>query len=249
MNEVDFEFIESTLDAVLPNEYKEFMRRFPNDRVYQLANDRDFLPCNAELFVITQRRRFNDDAGFDYYELQPELRSRRFLDVGGDGCGNFYCMVGDECNSNELWLWAHDPYEGLLQCEDTSLKQYFGQTWKLKEQADPYAAYAHNGKTVTRANHPLRGILNPISVAEWLDYVSGDPQLALDEFHNMTNPFTKEIVRVRRWPGRAKLTIGDGVAHVTYQYGCIALSGLATLTPDIDAKLQQLAISLGAHRY
>lgn len=249
MNEVDFEYIESTLEVVLPNEYKEFMCRFPNDRRHQLANDCDFLPCNAELFVIAQCRRFSDDAEFNYYELQPELRNRRFLDIGGDGCGNFYCMVGDKLNSNELWLWAHDPYDGLVRCEDTTLKQYFGQTWELKEQADPFAAYTPNGRTITRANHPLRGILNPISIAEWLDYVRGDPQLALDEFHNMTNPFTKEIVRVCRWPGRAKLTIGNALAHVTYLYGCITLSDVVAPSPDIEAKLQQLASSLDAHRY
>jgi len=246
MDDNDFKFIESRLAAALPEIYRRFMGRFPNDSTYQLQNDSDTLPTNAELFAIRQLQRFNNDKEFDYYELQPDLRSRRFMDIGGDGFGNFYCMPGDDAHLNELWMWEHDPYNGLTLQADMSLADYFGSQWKLVTQVDPFAAWPATQRMISRADHPLRSILNPITISEWRECVANTAQLEFDEFQEMINPFTKEAVRIRRWPGRAKFHFGDSSAQIGYLHGCLTLSSAAASDPTKEAAMRLLAENLNA---
>ncbi|MEO7402241.1 MAG: SMI1/KNR4 family protein, partial [Burkholderiales bacterium] len=174
MDANDFKFIESRLSVRLPGVYKRFMGQFPNDPTHQLANDCDFLPSNAESFVIRQLRRFNNDAEFDYYELQPDLWNHHFMDIGGDGCGNFYCMVGNDSDSSELWMWEHDPYNGFTPQADRALIDYFGSQWELVTQTDPFSTLPAAERMISRANHPLRSILNPITMTEWRECVANN---------------------------------------------------------------------------
>ena len=245
MDANDYTFIESCLDVLLPNVFRDFMGQFPNDTAHQLQNGLDALATNAELFVIYQLGRFNRD-DTDYYELQPELRDHRFMDIGGDGCGNFYCMVGNDPVTNELWMWEHDPHNGLTRCEGATLSDYFGPQWQMTTQDDPFATIPADGTIVSRANHPQRSILAPITMQEWQDYIASKPHLELDENHEATNPFTKEAIVSRRWPGRALLTIGESPVHIMYIHGRLMLSPSPSVTRDHKSSLQAIAGDLNA---
>ncbi len=242
MDANDYAFIESRLNAVLPTAFKDFMAAFPNDRQHQLQNEHDVLPSNGELFAIDQLQRFFNGIGFDYYKSQPKLRSRRYIQIGGDGCGNHYCMVGDDANSDELWMWEHDPANGFSRCVDRSLTEYFGQNWKVASQPDPFASL--RGTFLTRTDHPLRSVFEPISLAEWMAYVKENAFLTLEENHESKNPFTSKNVKVRRWPGRAKLTEGNASCHLSYAHGALELSDRPSA--DLKTTVERMARDLNA---
>ena len=247
MDSNDFAYIESRLEIVLPTLFKSFMRQFPNDTAHQLYGAGDELQTNAELFVIAQLRRFNNDQEFDYYELQPELRVRHFLDIGGDGCGNFFCMVGDNSKSNELWKWDHDPYDGFTRCEDYELKEYFSCEWELAPQTDPFASSTSDGTYILRSDHPHRAILTPISIQQWREYVGNSINLELNETQEITDPFTNKTVTWRSWPGRAKLTAGDSWLYLSYHHGCLSLRTDNTLSIPFQSAMRRIAEDLNAH--
>jgi len=102
MTENDFSLIESLTGAIIPEVFKGFISKFPSSAQHELERDGETLPCNAELFAIRQLRIANYSS-IDLYETQPELRPKRFWDIGGDGCGNHYHMEGDSSESR-----AHD---------------------------------------------------------------------------------------------------------------------------------------------
>lgn len=258
MNQEDFKFIETKLDVVLPDVFKERMRRLPNDPGHQLVwgeSRLTVLPTNAELFAIAQLRKFNSEPRFDYYEIQPELRQRRFLNVGHEGNGDFYCMVGDDASSRELWVWRHDSYENpiFVSCPDrnllelrergwklgTTLDSFLELGWNLTTQPDPFAELPSRNSRICRANHPLRSIFDPIGLQEWRDYVGQDPQFELDEMFEFENPFTRKMMCVDRWPGRVIWNLGSSTTHISYECGCLALPthAAANLT---DAQIQTL---------
>lgn len=242
MDANDFQYVESRLQVVIPTVFKGFFSKYPNDRTRQVQFDCAILPVNAELFVIKQLRRFNNSRAMDYYELTPELRDHRFLDIGDDGCGNFHCMVGNAADSNELWMWEHDPYNGMTRCEHQSLTDYFSTPWQLTTCDDPFVLIPSSGRVVSRADHPARGLLEPIAMEEWQSYVANDPALDMDEYQTATNPFTKETVKMRRWPGRAKLSLeDDSETHITYSDGCLALTSKQSLSPSLSAKMESIA--------
>jgi hypothetical protein len=241
MNANDFAFIEFRLDVVLPRAFKVFMGKFPNDRRQRLQNDCGLLPCNGELFVILQLLRFNNDREFDFYELQPETRSRRFMDIGDDGCGNFFCMAGDDSNSNELWMWEHDPYNGFGKCNHWALSDYLGDRWELESQPDPIEST--KGVFALRADHPFRSILHPITMQEWLAYIKRHPNIELDETQATTNPFTGETIVARRWPGRARLITGSNSHRITYLHGALSFGS----HDFAQLEIEQIAADLDSH--
>lgn len=222
MDANDFAFIESQLEIVLPIIFRDFMSRFPNDREHTLQNECDFIPCNAELFVVAQLQLFDENRGCDFYALQPELRPRRFVNIGGDACGNYFCMVGDDRASTEVWLWEHDPYNGFGRCVSRTLRDYFGDGWKLVAQPDPLMST--KGVFVLRADHPVRSILDPISFQEWLAYIAAQPHFDLDETEEVANPFSGELIVVRRWPGRARVTVGNKLHWIEYLHGALKVT-------------------------
>lgn len=243
MNANDFDYIQVRLKVVLPTVFKRFMATFPNDRTCQLRNDSDVLSCNGELFAIGQLQRFFNPNGFDYYELQPELKSRRFIEIGGDGCGNYFCMVGDDAETDEVWVWEHDPYDGLRRCGNMSLTDYFQNgNWELATLADPFRAAT--GTYILRCNHPVRAIFEPIALDEWLRYVEQMDFLELDENVVYKHPFKDEEVVVRRWPGRAKLRVGHNSTHVYYVHGALSLGENALA--DVESPAKQIAVDLNA---
>ena len=222
MNATDFATIEQQLGVVLPEVFKKFMESFPNNATDELSNDCDSIPCNGEQFAIHQRLGFFNPEGYDYYELQPELRSRRFIEVGGDGCGNYYCMPGDDTESDELWFWEHDPHDGLTKSEHLSLTAYLENgEWELVTVPDPFEEYT-GGVYVIRADHPARAPLAPILLEEWVEYVKQQTHLDLDEKQNVPNPFGKEMLVVRRWPGRVKFKLEDDWEYISYIYGSLS---------------------------
>ncbi len=249
MDATDFQFIESNLGVVLPRAFTDFLQRFPSNRLHRLENGLGEIAANAELFVIGQLQLFNNDRGFDFYELQPSIRSYKFIDIGGDGCGNWYCMVGNNRAADELWMWEHDPYNGFTRRDRATLRGYFGPEWKLIAQPDPLLAVPPDGTVVSRADHPFRSILTPIRMDEWRAYVEGDSELRLDEIHEATNPFTKEVIAVRRWPGRARLTTADSLAHISYVHGRLVLSPLPRITQEHKKTMQRIARDLKARLF
>ncbi|MEZ6057675.1 MAG: SMI1/KNR4 family protein [Planctomycetaceae bacterium] len=243
MDANDFAFIEDRLSVVLPTAFKQFMVSFPNDSSHQLQNDCNVLECNGELFAIGQLQRFFNPNGLDYYELQPELRSRRFIEIGGDGCGNYFCMVGDDADSNEVWMWEHDPYNGLGRCEDFSLTGYFTNgNWELATCPDPFVTTS--GIFIIRSDHPVRAIFKPIRMDEWLRYVDQSETLQLDENHVGKNPFTKEEITFRRWPGRAKLLMEGHADHISYFHGSLSLG--VNVTSIVQSHVERIADDLNA---
>ena len=74
-----------------------------------------------------------------------------------------------EQDSNELWMWEHDPYNGMVCCNDATLAMYFDGDWRFKTDPNPFASAKRNGTVVTRADHPERSILVPIDLDEWID--------------------------------------------------------------------------------
>ncbi|MCA9103531.1 MAG: SMI1/KNR4 family protein [Pirellulales bacterium] len=246
MNDKDFQFIESRLDVELPEVFKKFMRQFPNDASQRLQGDLGTIESNAELFVIEQLKRFAEH-GHDYYELQPHLRDHRFMDIGGDGCGNFYCMVGNHRKSNDLWMWEHDPYDGLTRCENTTLGEYFSEQWDLVPREDPFASIPAGQTIVCRASHPHRSLLDPISMAEWLGYIADHKVLSLDEEREVPNPFTDQTLVVRQWPGRARVG-GDPASYIYYLDGMLALSSQVE-NQDHQKLLRNIAQDLRAQLF
>jgi hypothetical protein len=245
MNDADFDFIESRLQVALSVVFREFMRRFPGDAVHQLRGQLDVIPTNAELFLIRQLS-FFETVVFDHYELQPELRSWHFLDIGGDGCGNVYCMVGNDPNSDALWLWEHDPPNGFVENKRCTLRNYFDHGWTLAARPDPFATRPAGGRLIARSNHPLRSMLNPITISEWRDYVLRDPDLELDEYTEVTNPFTNDKSLSARYPGRAKLTLNGVSRRIRWLAGRIEMERFPPVAPEHKQKMQQIANELGA---
>lgn len=244
MDANDFAFIEDRLSVVLPTAFKQVMTSFPNDATHQLQNDFDVLSCNGELFTIGQLQRFFNRDGVNYYERQPELKSRRFIEIGGDGCGNYFCMVGDDADSNEVWMWEHEPYNGLRRCEDFSLTGYFNDgNWALAACPDPFSTTS--GTYIIRSDHPVRAILQPISMDEWLGYVDQLETLEIDENHVCRNPFTREEVVFRRWPGRARLLLDGYSNHVSYLHGSLSLG--VNVPTDVQSHAERMADDLNAH--
>lgn len=243
MDANDFAFIEDRLGIVLPTAFKQFMTAFPNDPTHRLQNDCSTLACNGELFAIGQLQHFFNTDGVDYYELQPELKSRCFIEIGGDGCGNYFCMVSDDANSDEAWMWEHDPYSGFGRCDDISLTNYLQDgNWELTECPNPFLTVM--GTHICHANHPVRAILEPISMDEWLRYIEHHNFLKLDENHVGKNPFTHEEVVFRRWPGRAKLLTDGDARHVSYLNGSLSLG--ANVSTDVLLHAEQIAADLNA---
>lgn len=248
MDTNDFNFIESHLGVALPAVFKDFMAQFPNDPDHHLvSDDGGVMVTNAELFVIQQLGLLRGRPDFDWYEAQPELRDHRFLFIGGDGSGNSYCMVGNNPTSNEVWIWEHDPPNGFVPHAHAKLDSFFGPHWKLTERANPLANVSRDGRIVSRADHPHRSILHPITLDEWQQFISNDPQLELAENEEMTNPFTKEKMVARHWPGRARLTLDGVSAHVSLFMGYLALEKGPNATPAHRAKMEQIADSLEAN--
>ena len=260
MDATDFEFIETHLNVALPRVFCEFMRAYPNDPTHELQNGYAVLQTNAEAFVIEQLWRFNNDRGVDYYEAQSNLRGKRFIDIGDDGCGNFYCMEGNNSRTNDLWLWEHDPPNGFIK-QDTffvqrdlgsqevpaSLQNYFGKQWVLATRDNPLAVEHASDRFASRANHPYRSILQPITMPEWRKYVESDRELQWDEFIEVPNPFTNEKLTVRRWPGRAKFTIGDQRASIENSRGCLTLKTETPARPEFESKFRKIAQALNAN--
>ena len=251
MDANDCALIEEQLNVVLPKVFRHFMMPFPNDTTHQLLNDCNALPCSSELFVVGQFQRFFNPEGYDYYELQPELKSHRFIEVGGDGlgnyaggdgCGNYFCMVGDDADSDELWMWVHDPYDGFLKCDESLSDFLENGKWELKTCPDPFLATT--GTYIVRADHPVRAILNPVALSEWLHCVERQDFLELDENHICTNPFTQKKQNIRRWPGRVKMLVDASSRHISYLHG--ALSVGENLSAEAQSLVERIAADLDA---
>lgn len=243
MNEADYRAIEHQLGVVLPKPFREFMAAMPDsmsDRV--CIGESVATACNAELFGIDQLRMRTE--AFDCYELQPELRPRRFIRIGDDGVGNYYYMPGDDAVSDELWFWSHDPYDGFILQTDVTLSSFLGSPSDalLVEQADPLANPP--GAFITRADHPLRSIIDPIAIDDWIDFVEQSEDLTLDENHYAKNPFTGEEVVLRRWPGRASLAIANESHMLSYLYGAISLGDCQS--SGMKARAAEIATELNA---
>lgn len=241
MDSNDFCFIEDHLRVVLPEVFKKFMEVMPNDPRHALLNHAHAVPCDGESFTIFQLRSFFNADGFDYYELQPELRSRRFLNLGGDGIGNYYCMPGDAPSTDELWFWEHDPYTGLAIHDKFSLSHYLHDL-KLSEEPDPFIST--RGVYICRTDHPFRSPLNPIPMHEWIAYVQEHSTLELDENCVVPNPFAQEKMVQRRWPGRVKITTSDLPVHISHRYGALSID-TKSLSP-IREYADQIAAELKA---
>lgn len=247
MEPSDFEYIERQLDVVLPGVFKDFVNRLPNEPTHLLQSDYGSIQINAELFVIAQLEHFKNDSGYDYYALQPDMRSRNFIYIGDDGCGNYFHMLGDDQDTNRLWMWVHDPEYGFCEQEGETLADYFDSKWELETQPDPFAPLSSASTIVSRATHPRRSILDPITMQEWHQYVEESKNLELDENFEATNPFTQAKDLIRRWPGRAKLTVDETVSQVSYHHGSLMLSDsnnsevfreqMRTIAQDLNAKL------------
>ena len=202
------------------------MGKFPVEPTYCLydAGAGCSLPSNPELFVIHQFQRRDDHTRRNFYELQPDLTSRKLLEIGGDGCGNYYFMAGCDRKSDELWMWVHDPYEGFVK-ERQTLEQYLEYHFEITPQRNPFDDGKSTDLRISRADHPLRSILDPISMEEWLAYVQTNDQLELDENRIGKNPFTKEEVVFRFWPGRVRVDVKGSLTYIEYRYGCLRASG------------------------
>ena len=87
--------IESEFSIRLPHRYQQFLLtcEFPEE-------GSDILLTAAELIEANQDIRSNE-----------EWNERYFL-IGGDGCGNFFC-VDVTGGSEAVWIWEHDPPEGF----------------------------------------------------------------------------------------------------------------------------------------
>lgn len=227
MNHDDIDFIEKHLSLELPRAFVNYMKPFPRDLEHRFANG---VQTNAELFVINQLRHFFETWRYDYYHDQPDLRRHKFIYIGDDGCGNFYFMRGDAPNSNELWFWEHDPPNGFGIHERLKLEEYlgneefiWGEGWKVISCMNPFTKMSSDGKVISRANHPFRSVLNPITLDEWAEVVKQSPIFELDEHVTRTNPFTKEPISERAHPGRAKITDAGIEGHVKYDFGSLVL--------------------------
>lgn len=242
MDAADFEFIERHLDLILPDIFRKFMDKRPNDRTLEVHNDVAVVPCNAEMFVIYQLKA---SFGSNIYELQPDLVSRRFMEVGGDGCGNYFFMAGDDAQSDEIWIWEHDPYDGLSLVEDYTLTEHFlsNENWEMVAQPNPFDAVY--GTYILRADHPMRSIMNQIPMDEWLRYVERHDLLVVDEDHIGENPFTGEKVAFKRWPGRAKVRCNDQDCYISYDHGALSLG--SDVSSHLESVATQIASDLNSH--
>lgn len=268
MNQDDFDFIEVKLDVVLPDVFTRFMGQFPNCVTHQLECGNAVLPTNAELFAIKQLQQFNGEPVFDCFEYQPELRQRRFMNIGEEGNGDFYCMVGDDSRSDELWAWRHDSdvHPLFVLCTDptldarrenldanpgTTLQSFVDMDWKLAAQPDPFSEMPSSGRIVSRSDHHLRSIFNPITLKDWREGVAQDPRFDLDEYQDLPKIFTGKPMRFCRWPGRAKWIAGDSPLYIHYKYGCLSLetSSSTHLTDEQTVAVRELAERLNANEF
>ncbi|MBS0264084.1 MAG: hypothetical protein JSS02_19265, partial [Planctomycetes bacterium] len=175
----------------------------------------------------------------------------RFLNIGDEGNDDFYCMVGNDVNTDELWAWLHDSFATplFIRCNDeesvryreklglplgTTLREYLSGEWVLVRQADPFTEMSDGSKTICRANHPLRGILNPIRLQEWRDYIARFSQFEFDEFVKATVLGKKR--RLHLWPGRVKWNLGETWVHINYMHGCL------TVSPDAAGSLTNVQL-------
>jgi hypothetical protein len=94
---------------------------------------------------------------------------------------------------------------------------------------------------VTRAPIPWKGIMHPISLAEWTRYVSGYPGIELLGYREMVNPFTEAVTRIES-PGYAlwKEKSADKVA-IEHKSGCVITDNRGK---SVLAKMRQIAKAL-----
>lgn len=95
LTQEEIDQIESTFSLKLPARYQHFLRQcdFPEA-------DSDILLTPSELIETNQDVRSNEDWNDCYFV------------IGGDGCGNFFC-VDVTGKSEAIWIWEHDPPEGF----------------------------------------------------------------------------------------------------------------------------------------
>jgi hypothetical protein len=232
MNDADFRYIEEKLGGVLPNAFKQLMASTPSHPDHWLGGNHAILPCSREKFVDFQSGDgfsacANDHCGkrTDFYELQPELRSRKFMCVDGDGCGNYFCMAGDDVHSQEVWQWEHDPYTGFSIEDDWMLCSLLAQPWQLIIGDDCYDP--NNESEPFNSAHPLYPSDTLLAENEWRQFVNDSEVLTLDEHVRVEqSPFTGEDTELTDWRSRAKLRLDGESAHLHFAHGSLRLDGV-----------------------
>lgn len=248
MDRNDLIYIEEALSVSLPDVFKDFILPYSNDRsIGFVAQGATAVPLNPELFVINQLQHF---IGFINpqinYNNQQELESYRFVLIGDDGCGNYYFMRGDQRNSNELWLWEHDPNIGFNLVQKQTLKEYLSSC-KVLPGNDPLTVNEGKGKTITRADHPHRSVLAPIPPDEWFDLIELNSKLELNEYSEILNPFTKERLSVKSCPGRALILDSEDEACFLYSYCSIVYYSESNPNARIKELINEMATALDAN--
>ncbi len=196
---------------------------------------REYIQSNASALVVKQ--------GFDPKTLLilnlelDELEhfegiSKRFF-LNGDGCGNYYFvdLAGDQ---NEVLLWAHDPpgIEHLGQ----SLAEHLRDS---KQDCRIDWAIAPGHLWLCRTSAYAESILDPISLAEWIDAVRSTEGLEYRGYREGKNPFTGESLRVET-PGLTAV-VGHEKAFISFFHGRARLDNLSFTRPiaaTLASKLQ-----------
>ncbi|MEM7469299.1 MAG: SMI1/KNR4 family protein [Pseudomonadota bacterium] len=250
MTPEDFDYIEQTLSLQLPESFKKFIAPLPNDftDTFLAYGEGYGIPTNPELFVIEQLSNFRNS--FDpekFYDGQRELVSHRFILIGADGCGNYYCVRGDSPDTEQVWFWDHEG-SGFQILETDTLESFLSKCTSMKTE-NPFMQWQPQGKVITRADHPLRSVLNPITPDEWLNYVDSKANLELDEYQEATHPFTKEKIRAYIHQGRAKLI--DHTPDAYFRFFAGRIHFVSDVQPDSLAErvIREIATDFSARIY
>jgi hypothetical protein len=193
------ETIAAYLNITLPSEYWKFALSLPKRLVtywngkgslyIEMFSDADWLICqNLQLRQVGP-------------VFAGKSWPHTYLAIGSDGCGNTYCIDRATKTSSAVLLFDHDPANAFVQVSPSW--DSFAVDWKEVSAKDTEGSSSRSATIfVTRASIPWKGIMYPILLEEWVQYISSDPEMELVGYREMVNPFTQVVARIET-PGYA----------------------------------------------
>jgi hypothetical protein len=133
----DFATIESALNIILPNHYREFMRNYPAalaearlDLGHEQRSPEDTYLLNHPGAVIEANQSVHEP-GLMMVNGETEPWPDKYLIIGKDGSGNSWCITKGN-RSKSVWFFDHE--EGYFSRQSRSLQDYAEYTLRFIEE-------------------------------------------------------------------------------------------------------------------
>jgi len=237
----DLKNLESYLGLTLPTAYAHALLTgvtIPGAEpgLYFQQDAKSLLIANLELRMAVRKDTF---CGTPW---PPQM-----ISIGDDGCGQTYCISADD-PSCAVQCLEEEPETVVpdLPAFFEYISNLFGGAPVIMGRApiveilDP-AIEEPTKVFIARTTNPRESVLDPISLDEWTAYVDVDPELQMQSYRIVINPFTFQQSQLP-CPGLAVLG-SDPTQQFHYDLGRIEASRPG---PEVMEKRRQTAVSLKA---